>query len=118
MNLLSKSDVFAENKLFATLDDGALKVIIDNLPASCCRYDPVCRKLPTDLVDSAQKHVGRGARGRLAVACGEHRPPIPEDQIQVVEDAGRLGMQQAVHDCVQQDMGSAYDWVEKRRRRT
>ena len=52
MNLLSKSEVFAENKLFATLDTTVRKVIVDNLPFLLSDTVGFIRKLPTDLVDS------------------------------------------------------------------
>ncbi|MGL4227489.1 MAG: GTPase HflX, partial [Tannerellaceae bacterium] len=52
MNLLSKSDVFAENKLFATLDTTVRKVIIDNLPFLLSDTVGFIRKLPTHLVES------------------------------------------------------------------
>ncbi len=52
MNLLSKSEVFAENKLFATLDTTVRKVVIENLPFLLADTVGFIRKLPTDLVDS------------------------------------------------------------------
>ncbi len=52
MNLLAKSEVFAENKLFATLDTTVRKVIVDNLPFLLSDTVGFIRKLPTDLVDS------------------------------------------------------------------
>ena len=52
MNLLSKSEVFAENKLFATLDTTVRKMVIDNLPFLLADTVGFIRKLPTDLVDS------------------------------------------------------------------
>ena len=52
MNLMAKSDVFAENKLFATLDTTVRKVIIENLPFLLSDTVGFIRKLPTDLVDS------------------------------------------------------------------
>ena len=52
MNLLAKSEVFAENKLFATLDTTVRKVVIDNLPFLLADTVGFIRKLPTDLVDS------------------------------------------------------------------
>ena len=52
MNLLSKSEVFAENKLFATLDTTVRKVVIDNLPFLLTDTVGFIRKLPTHLVDS------------------------------------------------------------------
>ena len=52
MNLLAKSDVFAENKLFATLDTTVRKVVVENLPFLLADTVGFIRKLPTDLVDS------------------------------------------------------------------
>ena len=52
MNLLAKSEVFAENKLFATLDTTVRKVVVDNLPFLLADTVGFIRKLPTDLVDS------------------------------------------------------------------
>lgn len=56
MNLLSKSEVFAENKLFATLDTTVRKVVVDNLPFLLADTVGFIRKLPTDLVDSIQEY--------------------------------------------------------------
>jgi GTP-binding protein HflX len=56
MNLLSKSDVFAENKLFATLDTTVRKVVIENLPFLLADTVGFIRKLPTDLIDLVQIH--------------------------------------------------------------
>ena len=52
MNLISKSDVFAENKLFATLDTTVRKVVLDNLPFLLSDTVGFIRKLPTQLVES------------------------------------------------------------------
>jgi len=52
MNTLSKSEVFAENKLFATLDTTVRKVVIGNLPFLLSDTVGFIRKLPTQLVDS------------------------------------------------------------------
>ncbi|MEG2755015.1 MAG: GTPase HflX, partial [Mucinivorans sp.] len=52
MNLLSKSDVFAENKLFATLDTTVRKVVIENLPFLLCDTVGFIRKLPTQLIEA------------------------------------------------------------------
>ena len=54
INLLAKADVFAENKLFATLDTTVRKVIIDNLPFLLADTVGFIRKLPTDLVDPSR----------------------------------------------------------------
>ena len=52
MNVISKSDVFAENKLFATLDTTVRKVVVKNLPFLMSDTVGFIRKLPTQLVDS------------------------------------------------------------------
>lgn len=62
MNLLSKSEVFAENKLFATLDTTVRKVVVDNLPFLLADTVGFIRKLPTDLVDSFKVPLTRHAR--------------------------------------------------------
>lgn len=62
MNLLSKSEVFAENKLFATLDTTVRKVVVDNLPFLLADTVGFIRKLPTDLVDSSRVPLTRHAR--------------------------------------------------------
>lgn len=58
MNQLSKSDVFAENKLFATLDTTVRKVIVDNLPFLLSDTVGFIRKLPTELVESFKSNFG------------------------------------------------------------
>ena len=58
MNLISKSDVFAENKLFATLDTTVRKVIIENLPFLLTDTVGFIRKLPTHLVESMRVSLG------------------------------------------------------------
>lgn len=62
MNLLAKSEVFAENKLFATLDTTVRKVVIENLPFLLADTVGFIRKLPTDLVDSFNLPSTRCAR--------------------------------------------------------
>jgi GTPase len=56
MNMLSKSDVFAENKLFATLDTTVRKVVVENLPFLLADTVGFIRKLPHDLVESLNRH--------------------------------------------------------------
>ena len=84
MNLLAKSEVFAENKLFATLDTTVRKVVIDNLPFLLADTVGFIRKLPTDLVDSFKSTLDevRGADLLLHVVDSSH--PDFEEQIQVV----------------------------------
>ncbi len=84
MNLLSKSEVFAENKLFATLDTTVRKVIIDNLPFLLTDTVGFIRKLPTHLVESFKSTLDevRDADVRLHVVDISH--PNFEEQIEVV----------------------------------
>ena len=85
MNLLAKSEVFAENKLFATLDTTVRKVIIENLPFLLSDTVGFIRKLPTDLVESFKSTLDevREADLRLHVVDVSH--PAFEEQIEVVE---------------------------------
>ena len=85
MNLLAKSEVFAENKLFATLDTTVRKVIIENLPFLLSDTVGFIRKLPTDLVESFKSTLDevREADLRLHVVDVSH--PEFEEQIEVVE---------------------------------
>ena len=85
MNLLSKSEVFAENKLFATLDTTVRKVIIDNLPFLLSDTVGFIRKLPTDLVDSFKSTLDEVREADLLVHVVDISHPDFEDQIQVVE---------------------------------
>ena len=85
MNLLSKSDVFAENKLFATLDTTVRKVIIDNLPFLLSDTVGFIRKLPTDLVDSFKSTLDEVREADLLVHVVDISHPDFEEQIQVVE---------------------------------
>ncbi len=62
LNLLSKSDVFAENKLFATLDTTVRKVVVSNLPFLLADTVGFIRKLPTDLVESFKSTLEPGFR--------------------------------------------------------
>lgn len=113
MNLLSKSDVFAENKLFATLDTTVRKVIIDNLPFLLSDTVGFIRKLPTDLVDSFKSTLDEVREADLLIHVVDISHPDFEDQIQVVEKTlGDLG-------CAEQptmilfNKVDAYTWVEK-----
>lgn len=72
MNLISKSEVFAENKLFATLDTTVRKVVFDNLPFLLSDTVGFIRKLPTEPDRVVQIDARRGARSRSAGACGRY----------------------------------------------
>ena len=85
MNLLSKSEVFAENKLFATLDTTVRKVVIDNLPFLLADTVGFIRKLPTDLVDSFKSTLDETREADLLLHIVDISHPDFEEQIKVVE---------------------------------
>ncbi len=85
MNLLSKSEVFAENKLFATLDTTVRKVTIDNLPFLLADTVGFIRKLPSDLVESFKSTLDEVREADLLVHVVDISHPDFEEQITVVE---------------------------------
>jgi GTP-binding protein HflX len=95
MNLLAKSEVFAENKLFATLDTTVRKVIIENLPFLLSDTVGFIRKLPTDLVDSFKSTLDEVREADLLVHVVDISHPDFEEQVQVVDktiaDLGAAG---------------------------
>ncbi len=84
MNMLSKSDVFAENKLFATLDTTVRKVIIDNLPFLLTDTVGFIRKLPTHLVESFKSTLDEVRDADLLLHVVDISHPNFEEQIEVV----------------------------------
>ncbi len=84
MNLLSKSDVFAENKLFATLDTTVRKVIIDNLPFLLTDTVGFIRKLPTHLVESFKSTLDEVREADVLLHVVDVSHPNFEEQIEVV----------------------------------
>ena len=84
MNLLAKSEVFAENKLFATLDTTVRKVIIENLPFLLSDTVGFIRKLPTDLVDSFKSTLDEVREADLLLHVVDISHPDFEEQIEVV----------------------------------
>ena len=84
MNLLSKSDVFAENKLFATLDTTVRKVTIENLPFLLTDTVGFIRKLPTHLVESFKSTLDEVRDADLLVHVVDISHPQFEEQIEVV----------------------------------
>ena len=84
MNLLSKSEVFAENKLFATLDTTVRKVVIDNLPFLLTDTVGFIRKLPTNLVESFKSTLDEVRDADLLVHVVDVSHPQFEEQIEVV----------------------------------
>ncbi len=113
MNLLSKSDVFAENKLFATLDTTVRKMVIDNLPFLLADTVGFIRKLPTDLVDSFKSTLDEVREADLLVHVVDISHPDFEEQIKVVDKTlGELGCADKPQMIVFNKI-DAYTWVEK-----
>lgn len=113
MNLLSKSDIFAENKLFATLDTTVRKVIIENLPFLLSDTVGFIRKLPTDLVESFKSTLDEVREADLLLHVVDISHPDFEEQIQVVEKTlGDLGCADKPQMIVFNKI-DAYTWVEK-----
>ncbi len=86
MNLLSKSDVFAENKLFATLDTTVRKVVIGNLPFLLSDTVGFIRKLPHDLVESFKSTLDEVRESDLLLHVVDISHPGFEEQIKVVDE--------------------------------
>lgn len=113
MNLLTKSEVFAENKLFATLDTTVRKVVIDNLPFLLADTVGFIRKLPTDLVDSFKSTLDEVREADLLLHVVDISHPDFEEQIQVVENTLKdLGCAEKPSMIVFNKIDS-YTWVEK-----
>lgn len=86
MNVLSKSDVFAENKLFATLDTTVRKVVVDNLPMLLTDTVGFIRKLPTHLVESFKSTLDEVREADLLIHVVDISHPNFEEQIKVVNE--------------------------------
>jgi GTPase len=86
MNLLSKSDVFAENKLFATLDTTVRKMVIKNLPFLITDTVGFIRKLPHDLVESFKSTLDEVRESDLLIHVVDISHPGFEEQIAVVQE--------------------------------
>ena len=113
MNLLSKSDVFAENKLFATLDTTVRKVVIQNLPFLLADTVGFIRKLPTDLVDSFKSTLDEVREADLLLHVVDISHPDFEEQIQVVNETLKdLGCAHKPAMIVFNKIDN-YHWVEK-----
>jgi GTPase len=89
MNLLSKSEVFAENKLFATLDTTVRKVVVGNLPFLLSDTVGFIRKLPHDLVESFKSTLDEVRESDLLVHIVDVSHSNFEDQIKVVDETLR-----------------------------
>lgn len=86
MNLLSKSDVFAENKLFATLDTTVRKVVIENLPFLLTDTVGFIRKLPHQLVESFKSTLDEVREADLLIHIVDISHPNFEDQLRIVQE--------------------------------
>ena len=106
MNLLSKSEVFAENKLFATLDTTVRKVIIENLPFLLTDTVGFIRKLPTDLVDSFKSTLDEVREADISHPDFEEQISVVDKTIADLEAGGKPTM--IVFNKV-----DAYTYVEK-----
>ena len=85
MNLVSKSEVFAENKLFATLDTTVRKVVFDNLPFLLSDTVGFIRKLPTELIESFKSTLDEVREADLLIHVVDVSHPQFEDQLDVVK---------------------------------
>lgn len=85
MNLLAKSDVFAENKLFATLDTTVRKVVIENVPFLLSDTVGFIRKLPTQLIEAFKSTLDEVREADILVHVVDISHPDFEDQMKVVE---------------------------------
>ena len=113
MNLLAKSDVFAENKLFATLDTTVRKMVIDNLPFLLADTVGFIRKLPTDLVDSFKSTLDEVREADLLLHVVDISHPDFEEQITVVENTLKdLGCAEKPSMIVFNKIDN-YTWVDK-----
>ena len=86
MNLLSKSKVFAEDKLFATLDTTVRKVVVENLPFLLSDTVGFIRKLPTHLVESFKSTLDEVREADVLIHLVDISHPNYEEQIEVVEE--------------------------------
>lgn len=113
MNLLAKSEVFAENKLFATLDTTVRKVVIENLPFLLADTVGFIRKLPTDLVDSFKSTLDEVREADLLVHVVDISHPDFEEQIEVVNTTLKeLGASDKPMMMIFNKIDN-YSWVEK-----
>ena len=113
MNLLAKSDVFAENKLFATLDTTVRKVVVENLPFLLADTVGFIRKLPTDLVDSFKSTLDEVREADLLIHVVDISHPDFEEQIQVVNQTLKELEAADKPMMIIFNKIDAYSWVEK-----
>lgn len=113
MNLIAKSEVFAENKLFATLDTTVRKVVFDNLPFLLSDTVGFIRKLPTELIESFKSTLDEVREADLLIHVVDISHPQFEDQIAVVKQTlQEIGAGDKPVYLVFNKI-DAYTWVEK-----
>jgi len=113
MTLLSKSEVFAENKLFATLDTTVRKVVVDNLPFLLSDTVGFIRKLPHGLVESFKSTLDEVRESDILIHVVDISHPEFEDQIKTVtQTLSEIGAGDKKVIMVFNKM-DAYNWVEK-----
>lgn len=113
MNLLAKSEVFAENKLFATLDTTVRKMTIENLPFLLADTVGFIRKLPTDLVDSFKSTLDEVREADLLLHVVDISHPDFEEQINVVNQTlADLGCADKPSMIIFNKIDN-YHWIEK-----
>lgn len=89
MNLMSKSDVFAENKLFATLDTTVRKVVLENVPFLLSDTVGFIRKLPTQLIEAFKSTLDEVREADILIHVVDISHPGFEEQMEVVENTLR-----------------------------
>ncbi len=113
MNILSKSDVFAENKLFATLDTTVRKIVVDNLPFLLSDTVGFIRKLPHGLVESFKSTLDEVRESDLLLHVVDIAHPDFEEHIQVVNQTlNEIGASDKPVVIIFNKI-DAYSWVEK-----
>ena len=113
MNLLSKSEVFAENKLFATLDTTVRKVVVDNLPFLLSDTVGFIRKLPHNLIESFKSTLDETRESDVLLHIVDISHPDFESQIETVnETLAEIGVGNKKTIMVFNKI-DAYSWEEK-----
>jgi len=113
MNLLSKSKVFAEDKLFATLDTTVRKVVVENLPFLLSDTVGFIRKLPTHLVESFKSTLDEVREADILLHVVDVSHSNFEEQIQVVEETLRELHIGDIPVFMVFNKVDAYTWIEK-----
>jgi GTP-binding protein HflX len=113
MNMMAKSEVFAENKLFATLDTTVRKVVVENLPFLLADTVGFIRKLPTDLVESFKSTLDEVREADLLLHVVDISHPDFEEQIDVVNETLKdLGVSDKPSMIIFNKIDN-YKWVER-----